>query len=935
MTRAGFILLVLAAVAWSSAAPAIAAEEVSADLAWTVGRIGPARSMTLPLKPERPNDLIPPPGLGDPRFARIRWGEGRGLAVALDTRPGQERLYIDTDLDGALDDETPQPWFPADEAGQRLVAVRVAYADASDPLALKIRLARAATWTIDRVQILPQIHRRGEVELGGRLRLVALLDDNADLRFDDPERDHAYVDLDGDGTLRATASSHERVRIGEPFRIGEAAWRLEVASPSGSRVRFVPVDGADAPAGRRWQRARPPKAGQARKPPAEPLELLLERLDKERFEPSGKRLDTIRKLGRYADDDARDPLLVVALRDGDVPVRAAAVRALGNPAWLDAVGEKLVGWSRSGQPAIAQAGLEALHSIGHPGREAVYREVLAGSSAAPVIGAAARHLAYVASAGSRDAVVAAFRAVGDPRTKHQIYLALRTLAEGPPDDVLMQAAKSDDAPLCAAALRDLQTLADPRVHELALDAARRRPMADVLGLALADVLGAVGDGESVRRLLALAPDASGRLEQRLIERLAAVREPSGLDALRTALDADAPRVRRMAAEILGRNPDPEMTLALMDRLKRQGKKDVDGTVAILTALGEHGDERAIDVLLRHAKRGGGAIHQAAVRALARVGMRDERVRSYFVGLLKGRAWEDRMLALGAAGASGDTSFLDEIVKNFRHARWQVRMATAEALGQLRTKRSIPPLIQQLVREDEHRVRDAVAGALYGLTGMNLYDDVDVWKQWWMENEGTFEIPASVDPLPARHEGGTTAGFYGIPVKSNRIIFVLDQSGSMSAAFTYETPAGTVVGTRLDIAMRELLEAVQHLGNKDRVNVILFHTSVHPWRKSLQKLSDRNRDALAKHLHEQKPTGGTNIFDALELALEDPDVKTVFLLSDGAPGAGKYVKEEDILREVRRLNEVRRTAIHTIAVGMDSSLMRRLAEQNDGIYIQEK
>lgn len=294
-----------------------------------------------------------------------------------------------------------------------------------------------------------------------------------------------------------------------------------------------------------------------------------------------------------------------------------------------------------------------------------------------------------------------------------------------------------------------------------------------------------------------------------------------------------------------------------------------------------------------------------------------------------------MLALDATGAAGEVALLGDVVKNLRHARWQVRLAAVETLGRLRVVDSIPPLIAHLEREEEHRVREAAAASLYGLTGSNLYDDVAMWKRWWKEHEAGFRVPVTVDPLPPRHGGGTTAGFYGIPLRSNRIIFVLDQSGSMSASFTYEIPSGTVIGTRLDIAMRELLEAVESLGKKDRVNVILFHSTVHPWRKGLQKLSDTNRKALRKHLREQKPTGGTNIYDALEMALEDPDVKTVFLLSDGAPGSGKYVQEEDILREVRRLNQTRRTAIHTIAVGMDSSLMRRLAEENGGVYIQEK
>ena len=911
------------------------ADEVPVELAWAPGRPGPARSMTLPMRPTRPDDLVPPAGLVDGRFAFIRWGEGPGLGFALDVAPGRERLWVDTDLDSSLEDEEALPWFPPGTAGEQTVTVRAAYADAeAAPPPFAIRLARGAGWAADRVQILPQVHRRGQVELGGRLRAVVLLDDNADMRFDDPAHDFALVDLDGDGTFQ-TAGGRERVAPGETFRLGQAGWRLEVEGPAGRTLRFVSAEAPPVDARPRWPTTAAPKAGQPPTPPAESLALLKERLESERFQPSTQRLDTVRKLGRVTDDEARDLLLALAERDPDIPVRAAAVRALGNPAWLDAVGERLLGWSTSGQPAVATAGLEALHAADHPRREAVYREVLAGSSSAPVIGAAARHLAYLGRADARDVVVAAFRSISDARTRHQIYLALRTLPDGPPEDVARAAARSPDGPLAADALRDLDTLQVEGLDALALEVARTRPMPDVLALALADVLGARAGANGVRALLALAPGASPRFEQRLVDRLAAARGAQALEALRSSLDAEESSVRQLTARILGRIPLAPMTAALVARLGRQDKKDVEGTLAILTALGEHADPTTAGILLKHAKSGADAVHAAALRALARLGMQDPRVREHFLGLLKARDWEDRVLALDATGAAGEVAFLDEVAKNLRHARWQVRLAAAEALGKLRTPASIPVLMGVLQREEESRVRDGVAASLYGLTGMNLYDDFATWTRWWKEHETDFRIPDRVEPLPPRHAGGTTAGFYGIPLRSDRIAFVVDQSGSMSASFTYATPAGTVVGTRLDIAIRELLEAVAELGDKDRVNVILFHTTVHPWRKGLQRLSPRNRQDLGEHLRKQKPMGGTNLFDALELALQDPDVKTVFLLSDGAPGAGKYVTEDDILREVGRLNQTQRTAIHTIAIGQDSSLMRRLAEENDGIYILER
>ena len=60
---------------------------------------------------------------------------------------------------------------------------------------------------------------------------------------------------------------------------------------------------------------------------------------------------------------------------------------------------------------------------------------------------------------------------------------------------------------------------------------------------------------------------------------------------------------------------------------------------------------------------------------------------------------------------------------------------------------------------------------------------------------------------------------------------------------------------------------------------------------------------------------------------------MFLLSDGAPGAGKYTAPADITRAVRRVNQVRRVAIHCVSVGTDSQLLKDLAAENGGRYVR--
>jgi hypothetical protein len=140
-------------------------------------------------------------------------------------------------------------------------------------------------------------------------------------------------------------------------------------------------------------------------------------------------------------------------------------------------------------------------------------------------------------------------------------------------------------------------------------------------------------------------------------------------------------------------------------------------------------------------------------------------------------------------------------------------------------------------------------------------------------------------------------------------------------------------TKLERAVEETLKVVEKLGRGARANVILFETNIHPWQKRLVKMGPAAKTKLAKDLRSKRPTGGTNLYDGLEMALLTEDVDTIYLLSDGSPGSGKFVRHEDILREVKKLNRTRRVAIHCVAVGFDSPLMKDLAAQNDGRYVR--
>lgn len=910
--------------------PAAPPEVVEATLEWEPSPIGPQTVMTLPLSPQAPEGVTLPTDLVEARYARIRWGSGPGLAFAVDVSPSRPRLWVDTDLNGSLLDEARSEWTRGPAAWTRSETVRVLYEGEGPPEEVPIRLEHPLAWEPDKVRIVPDGHRAGTVVLAGRVRRVALADRNADLRFDDAERDRLYLDLDGDGLLNVAETGHERIEPGQPVRVGAQGWIAEVASPSGRRVRFRRAASTPPPRPRTWMALTAPAAGVTPAAPTEPYEEVVKRLEAEAALPYAQRAATIALLGRFSSEGALKRLLLLVDKESDVNVRSAAVRALGNAAWLEKGGPALLRLVADPQPSAAAAALDALHGMGHPGREPLYRAGLEHASPI-VVGAAARNLGYLGTPGGREALLRAFEHAKDGGVRTQVWMGLRQGPDGPPLALVPSAARDESASLRQMGLQDAFALEVDDLETLAVEAAAVRPVTEFLAGTAIDILGAIGTQRAVQALLDLAAQAPSTLDVRLMKALAPVREPGALAAMLAGLKGREAPVRSLCAQVLAGVKDRAVADALMARVGREKDPLVLG--AVLEALGDQGDARAQELLLAQAKGKAEDVRRAAIRALARMGLHDEAVRAFFTGLLAARDWEDRVLALDAVAVSRDATLAPKVAPSVEHERIAVRLAAVEALGRLRAAAGIPPLIARLEREEEPRVRDALAHALYGLTGMNLYDDLSAWQRWWAAHGAGFVPPASVPPLPAADAGGTQSGFYGIPVSSGRVVFVIDQSGSMSAQDADPKITGAAGGTRLDVAVREVLRAIKGMKDRDQVNVVLFHTVVLPWRPDLQRLGAATRAALEKHLLDQQPLGGTNLYDALAAALDTDGVDTVFLLSDGAPGLGRYVATDDILRAVRRTNQTRRIALHAVSIGRDSDLMQRLAAENGGQYVR--
>lgn len=451
---------------------------------------------------------------------------------------------------------------------------------------------------------------------------------------------------------------------------------------------------------------------------------------------------------------------------------------------------------------------------------------------------------------------------------------------------------------------------------------------------------------------------------------------SAADLLLEACGDEQFPVREAALQVLsGFRSEPVRTLLRAEARSEGGTKNGRRSGAIQT-LGLLRDVESVPTLIANLEHKDFEVRRASIVALGRIGA--EAAIDPLILQLRSEEQALRTAALDALGAiRNPPRTLAAMLPLLEADVWQVRAAAIQALGNLRVKEAVQPLIDALRRE-EGRLRDDAAQALLRTTAFEWGDDVEAWQRWWDGIRDRFEVPSDaelakrLEAIAANEARYRTkeADFVGVPTKSRRIVFVIDTSGSM------EDLIGDIKNFKLkdrgyrsymkmDIVKDELCRTIEGLEPNVRFNIVTFATEVKLWKKGLVAANVVNKGGALKHVQGLKPIGGasqgfnaraglsgaaglsggkTNTYAALMAALEaggrglydkhyDSQVDTVFFLSDGVPSTGEYVEKDEILAEVRRVNSLRKLVIHTIAIGdMEHAMMEQLAQQNGGVFV---
>lgn len=360
-------------------------------------------------------------------------------------------------------------------------------------------------------------------------------------------------------------------------------------------------------------------------------------------------------------------------------------------------------------------------------------------------------------------------------------------------------------------------------------------------------------------------------------------QEEGRDGLARTIRADASAARWLAADILARRSAPlEQRVAAANALRGLHLQPtrlalfaggVDPQLALraaaLSALCGWSDPAVHRFLLDALQRNDRAPGWIPVRAIRkhfgevtlRPGSPEEKeLGGYLREALVSENWRRAFHALQLAPALHDPAAIPVLIEGLQ--AWNDRRSSGS--GRLRIDGDI-------TRELRRR------------SGRSIGPFAERWSAWWKARQSP---NGSLPPDPAQV---TSATFFGLRLVTDRVVFVLDRSGSMDQTFL------TGPRTRYEEATEQLLALLTSLGPKARVRVILFSDETRVWGRDGREATASNLALLRTWMEANGPGGGTNLQPAVYEAVHAsargvPDLEaleedTVVVLCDGETAEG--------------------------------------------------
>lgn len=426
----------------------------------------------------------------------------------------------------------------------------------------------------------------------------------------------------------------------------------------------------------------------------------------------------------------------------------------------------------------------------------------------------------------------------------------------------------------------------------------------------------------------------------------------------------------------------DSVLTLKRRLREAMEEGNDREAArVAQELAKDGSRSAVYALLEGAaETASDPLYRTIVLLTAKLG--GEEATDAIIGRLTGSgAVELRIVAAVVCANRDDDATLEALIEVLPTRRDTLRRMVTRALVSRRDKRAVPPLIDLLERQEGKPGGGAglIARALRELTGKG-FTAAATWRSFWEAHGADFELPEASEAREAlvpEGDDATAARFFGRELDSDRIVFVIDVSGSMSVADrrseerpeTGQSPYATDSRVRIERAKAELMQAVASLPRSASFTVIAYSgypppgTLTRPddpdagnWLQTLSprlvRATSRNVERAAEFVERLRAAGSTFTGRAIEAALTIDDADLIVLLSDGAPtewtdegGSPRGLSVSEVRQRIRTANRYRRVTIDSFGfegsgdvgwvVAQDPAefidFMKGVARDSGGIY----
>jgi hypothetical protein len=287
-----------------------------------------------------------------------------------------------------------------------------------------------------------------------------------------------------------------------------------------------------------------------------------------------------------------------------------------------------------------------------------------------------------------------------------------------------------------------------------------------------------------------------------------------------------------------------------------------------------------------------------------------------------------------------TPLAREVARRYLSEDWRDAARARGLCRALDPPRAVPILIEALAAWERRtrsgtgsrRIQAEIVEELQRLSGRGMGAEPERWSEWWLAvRSGRIALPADIAAA-----GGQTssAAFFGLRAVTDRVLFVVDRSGSMRTAF------GTGGRSRHAEAIDQLVRFLRQSGEDTRFSVAVFGSDGTAWRTRLATATDGNLELVEKWLERKEPDGETLLFEGLRaglgldargrLDLARCEADTVIVLCDGATTEGPGWVERWLATE----NEAAQLVFHCVQIGVDGNgTLEALAEGSDGEFVR--